>query len=463
MPFPEDNNSQVTVKDLGVLEADEKGLGIITPDHSTCLKVPSVPYPDGGLRAWGVVLGGFLAQFCSYGRVSCLQRCGLGDVNPAISFICSFGVYQDFYTRIYMTEHSPSAISWIGSVASFLTISTGLVGGRLYDKGYCMHLLYGGTFLMMLSFFMLSFVKPNQYYAVFLTQGIGMGIGGGMTYVPSFAIVAQYFDKKRTMAMSIITAGVCLGSALLPFMINQLLAKPSLSFAFVTRIVTGFMTILLIVACILMRPRLPPSEKHANVADCLKRFSRDWAYIALIIGFTCFALGFFFPMFYLQLAAITHGLNETFAFYSLVILNGCGFIARILCGIIARKVSVINLAIGSAVVCGCITFAFVDIGSPASVVLVGVFYGSSAGIYAGTMAALVSLLTDNEAELGLRLGIAFAVSGLGELIGPPVTGALLTSEYHWWRPAVFAGVLVLAAAGCFTTVKLMARNRLQLV
>ncbi|KAJ3569472.1 hypothetical protein NP233_g5027 [Leucocoprinus birnbaumii] len=459
-PITEKDGSQVTIKHLDVLDAKEQGLNEVASDSDTSLKDNNpITYPDGGLRAWGVVFGGSvaMASYALSGPTKVYSRGRLGTSTLTRT--------TDYYTRIYMTEHSPSAISWVGSVASFLTISTGLVGGRLYDRGYCMHLLYGGTLLMILSLFMLSFVEPNQYYAVFLAQGIGMGIGGGMTYVPSFGIVSQYFDKKRTVAMSIITAGVCLGSALLPLMINQLLEKPSLNFASVSRIVAGFMTTVLIVACILMRSRLPPSEKHANLADCLKRFSRDRAYIALITGYTCFALGFFFPMFYLQLAATTHGVDETFAFYShetkLVILNGAGFMARLFCGVIARKVSIINLAIGSAVVCGCTTFAFMDISSVTSVVFIGVLYGSAAGIYAGTMAALTSLLTDNEAELGLRLGIAFAVSGLGELTGPPITGALLTSDYLWWRPAIFGGVLVLAAAGCFMTVKYIAKDRIK--
>ena len=31
---------------------------------------------------------------------------------------------------------------------------------------------------------------------------------------------------------------------------------------------------------------------------------------------TFFAMGFYFPLFYIQLDALTHGLNETFSFYS---------------------------------------------------------------------------------------------------------------------------------------------------
>lgn len=29
-----------------------------------------------------------------------------------------------------------------------------------------------------------------------------------------------------------------------------------------------------------------------------------------------FTMGFYFPLFYLQLDAVTHGINETFSFYS---------------------------------------------------------------------------------------------------------------------------------------------------
>ncbi|KAJ3564878.1 hypothetical protein NP233_g8001 [Leucocoprinus birnbaumii] len=299
----------------------------------------SEDFPEGGLRAWGVVLGGFLTQFCTYG--------------------------------IYMQEHSASTISWIGSVDSFLTISTGLVCGRLYDKGYWMFLLYGGSFLMSVSLFMLSFVQPDQFFGAFLCQGVGVGLGGGMIYVPSFALISHWFNKRRDLAMPLTTAGVSLGSIVTPIMVNQLLSKPSLTFATATRLHATLMTGVLLIACVLMRPRLPFSTKHAKLLESLKRFMRDWAYILTAVGLGLFGMGFFFPLFYLQLAAITHGLDEKFAFYS--------------------------------------------IGSVGSIVSVGILFGAFSGIYVGTMAPLVALLTDVPSELGMRLGIAFAISGIGEV------------------------------------------------
>ncbi|KAF7782749.1 hypothetical protein Agabi119p4_2125 [Agaricus bisporus var. burnettii] len=422
--------------------SDEKSLQV-DASYPIVADTDTTTYPDGGLRAWSVVLGG-MSTFCSYG------------------YICAFGVYQDYYTRVYMTAHSASTISWIGAVDSFLTISTGLVVGRLFDRGYCLHLLYGGSLLEALSLFMLSFVKPNQFYGAFLCQGIGVGLGGGMTYVPSLAILSHYFEKKRSLAMSVATAGVSLGSMIIPILVNNLFARPNLDFATVTRITAAFMTAIMFLACVLLKPRLPPPKTHANLKNCLKRFSKDWAYIALTAGYTFFALGFFFPIFYLQLAAITHGLSENLAFYSLVILNGSGFVARLLTGLISQWAGVDNLAIIAAIVCGSVTFAFVSIGSVASVIIVAILYGFFSGVYIGTMAPLGTLLTDNMAELGLRLGVAFAVSGLGELAGPPIMGALLTGKYLWWRPAVTSGLIVLAAGASFIVVKVIIRHRTKL-
>lgn len=105
-----------------------------------------------------------------------------------------------------------------------------------------------------------------------------------MIYVPSLAIVSHYFVKKRTMVMSIITAGASLGSVINPILMNNLLGKTNLGFATATRINAGFITGILAVSCVLMKPRLEPPKKHANLGACLRKFSKDWAYIAMTAG-----------------------------------------------------------------------------------------------------------------------------------------------------------------------------------
>ena len=51
-------------------------------------------------------------------------------------YINAFGVYQDYYTLHYITNKSPSDISWIGSFQLFMMYAPGLFVGRAFDAGY---------------------------------------------------------------------------------------------------------------------------------------------------------------------------------------------------------------------------------------------------------------------------------------------------------------------------------------
>ncbi|KAF5344396.1 hypothetical protein D9756_011351 [Leucocoprinus leucothites] len=426
-------------------EDPEKGLdNSVADEGENSIIKPSIDrtaHPDGGLRAWGVVLGAFFIQFCSYGYI-----------------FFSYCLMTDYYTRIYMTAYSASSIAWIGSVSPFLLFAIGLFVGRLYDRGYCMHLVYGGALLISLSLFMLSLIKHNQYYGAFLCQGVGVGLGGGMIYLPSLVIVSQYFDKKRAVAMPIVTAGASLGAVVSPIMLNSLLQRPNMTFAIVSSIYASLITAILILACYLMKPRFAPPKSYANYSESLRRFSRDTAFVTVTIGLALFGLGVLFPLFFLQLAAIENGLSKEFAFYSLVILNGCGFFGRIACAFLTRRIGVDTLAMVSIVVCGGVVFAFMAIRSVLSVVFVGVVFGFFWGIFVATCSPLVAMLTDNMEEIGLRLGTAFAFAGLAELIGPPIMGALRSGN-HWWRPAVFSGTLLIATGACILAVRIISRRR----
>jgi MFS family permease len=164
-----------------------------------------------------------------------------------------------------------------------------------------MVLLYAGAFLTSLSLFMLSLVRKDHYFEVglghktilfqltcghqaLICQGIGLGFGAGLLYVPSSAIVSQYFYRRRGFVMPIVSSGVPLGSVVTPILINGLLKKPNLTFAFVIRINAGFVSSILVLACWLIRPRLSPPKKHANLASCTKRFLKDGAYVTMIAG-----------------------------------------------------------------------------------------------------------------------------------------------------------------------------------
>jgi hypothetical protein len=54
---------------------------------------------------------------------------------------------------------------------------------------------------------MLSLAKPHQYYQIFLAQGIGMGIGMGLLFLPAISVTSHYFRQRRVAAMGVVLSG----------------------------------------------------------------------------------------------------------------------------------------------------------------------------------------------------------------------------------------------------------------
>ena len=54
---------------------------------------------------------------------------------------------------------------------------------------------------------MLSLTRTQQYYQVFLSQAIGMGIGMGLVIVPAVSLPSQYFRRRRMLVMGLVYAG----------------------------------------------------------------------------------------------------------------------------------------------------------------------------------------------------------------------------------------------------------------
>ncbi|KAH7929027.1 MFS general substrate transporter [Leucogyrophana mollusca] len=389
----------------------------------------AIDFPEGGLEGWATVLGAsFLVQFCSYG------------------YTVSFGVYQDYYTQVHLTNESASAISWIGSVNSFLFEVIGLAAGRLYDRGYFYHLMIGGSFLQSLSVFMLSLTKPGQYYQIFLCQGVLSGCASGILFIPSVAVVSHYFEKRRALAMTLVSSGVCFGSVIHPIMLNNTLNNSTLGFGNSVRISAGFTSGLLVIACLLMRTRIPPPKSTANYLRTAKKCYHDSAYVLGVAGFTVFLVAYYYPLFYLQLESSTYGLDKTFSFYSLVIMNAASFVGELITGFLSDRFGAANMVVASTFGVSALMFVMIGTRTIASVTIFGILYGFVAGIFLALWGPIFTALTPDLSELGVRMGVACAIMAFGGLIGTPISGAILTDKFVWWRAAVFNGVV--AFTGC---------------
>ncbi|KAH9910500.1 MFS general substrate transporter [Epithele typhae] len=375
----------------------------------------------------------------------------------------SFGVYQDYYNRVYLSNTSSSTISWIGSISAFLLVLLGIPVGHLYDRGYFYHLLYGGCRSLIL--YLYAFPRPARcllpgmrttdshspprltlHPQIFLVQGLGVGIGAGMVYIPSMAVVSQYFHRRRALAMTLVAGGASLAPVVNPIMLNNTLDR--LGFATATRANAALNTGLLLVGCALTRLRCVPVAEEGG--------GSGWRAMWTI---SVFIVDFYFPLFYIQLDAIQHGLSPQFSFYALVILNGCSFAGRLLSGALAHYAGVGRVVTASAVACAVLVFGMIGLHTVASVVAIASIYGFFAGAYIALLGPFLVSMAGSMSETGLRLGIAWCMSGFGSLIGTPIEGALLTGEYVWWRPAVFSGVVGMFGVGCLVAATVLMHRR----
>jgi MFS family permease len=111
----------------------------------------------------------------------------------------------------------------------------GVLTGPAYDAGYFRGLVATGAFLIPFGFMMLSLCR--EYWQVLLAQAFVIGLGNGCLFVPSVAILPQYFTTHKALANGIAASGSSIGGVIYPVVFRQL--YPRIGFAWTVRVM-GF-------------------------------------------------------------------------------------------------------------------------------------------------------------------------------------------------------------------------------
>ncbi|OWY41322.1 hypothetical protein AA0120_g7090 [Alternaria tenuissima] len=335
------------------------------------------PPPDGGLHAWLKVFGGFMIYINIWG------------------FTLTYGAFQTYYRTTLLPSSSPSAISWIGTVQAWLLIVIGVLSGPLFDLGYFRSMLLVGNVLVVLGIMMLSL--STKYWQVFLSQGLCMGLGAGLLYIPSLAMVGVWFSKKRAVALGIVMSGIAVGGVIYIIMFDHLVRTAG--FPWAIRAI-GFVAL---AAALLSIPALLSGSawlKHKRKRRAL--FDKTALHDRLFLIFTACSfstfLGYIVPYFYIPTYARERlGSNESTALYMLVLAIAGSFFGRLVSGVLAHFLGAI------------VTWALC-------------FF--SAALVTVPSAAFANI-TPDLSRLGTRLGMSWSVSSIASLIGAPIAGALL--------------------------------------
>ncbi|KAI8259523.1 hypothetical protein K4K58_002581 [Colletotrichum sp. SAR11_239] len=215
------------------------------------------PPPDGGLQAWTQALMAHLVVVNTWGTIN------------------SFGIFQTFY-RDYLSRPA-SDISWIGSMQVFFLFVAGVFTGRLTDAGYFRTVFGIGSALVVLGSLTASFA--TEYWQLFLSQGLCIGLGMGGLFCPVMAVLSTYFKRRRNLAIGIAISGSATGGMIYPVMARQLL--PKIGFGWTMRVMALVQLVTLLVANIFMRSRLRPRRAGSLVE--LSAF-KEKPYLLFTIG-----------------------------------------------------------------------------------------------------------------------------------------------------------------------------------
>ena len=401
-------------------------------------QAPAAPVPDGGWEAWLVVFGAMVSMVHTWGLIS------------------SFGVFQTYYETQLLAGRSSSDISWIGSVQAALMLRGGLFVGPLADAGFFRELVLAGTFLICFGMFMTSLC--TRYYQVLLAQGVCVGLGCAALFLPSVAILSQWFARRRALALGVQSVGSPVAGIVLPIIFGRL--QPTIGFGWTTRVIAFILAGLSISPVVFVKPRVPRSAHTRAFYD--STYFKDLPMLLFSAASFFSFLGLYVPFFYLQLYGISYRVSsDEFSPYFVTLLNVGSICGRLVTNYIAVFVEAPTVLIFVLVISAALALAWLGISNFGGLVAFALLYGAFSGGGVTMLPSAVVPYCPDPSRLGTRMGMNFMGAGVSVLIGTPIGGAILRhgGKSAWKGIIAYTGVMIAMGAILFTISYWLLRRR----
>jgi MFS family permease len=329
----------------------------------------------------------------------------------------------------------------------------GVISGPFFDAGYFYALLPIGSLLVWFGMLMTSF--STKYYQIMLSQGICVGIGTGCLFVPSVALLPQYFKNRRALANGLAASGSSIGGVLYPIVFHQLQGK--IGFPWATRVVSFMVLVTCAISISIMRLRFQPQDKRALLLlSAFREPQYTFFCLSCFLGF----LGFYNFLVYVQPYAIqTKIVDDNLGFYLVAILNAASTLGRIVPNLLADHTGSLNMLIPALTVTTTLAYCWIAISSTAGIITLSVLYGFFSGGFVSLVPVVMMTITTDFREFGTRLGMCFALESIALLIGTPVGGAILNSTGSYLGVQLFCGSCLAACAMVLLIVRFLRSGR----
>lgn len=188
-----------------------------------------------------------------------------------------------------------------------------------------------GVLVQALGWILASFTK--QIWQLYLAQGVLIGSGLGFIFIPSIAVLSQWFSKKRSLANGISAAGSGIGGVIWAFATRALI--DNLGIAWTLRI-TGIVTCVVnLTATSLLKHRNNHVKPTQNGFDWRLALRLDVA-LLLAWGFLL-SFGYVAILFSIPDYCTSVGMSKSQAATAMAMLNLGTALGRPLIGVISDK------------------------------------------------------------------------------------------------------------------------------
>lgn len=346
----------------------------------------------------------------------------MAGVAFAVGFIVfgvvySFGVFlEPIMADLGSSRAATTALYAIASSAFyFLGPATGSVGDKLGPRAIT------GLGALVMGGGLAATAFVTDISIAYLTYGLGVGIGAACAYVPTFAVVGGWFERRRTRALSIAATGTGLGMLALPPLCATIIERFGWRAAVLA--LAGISGAVLVVSALLVRPAPPRSSAQAN--EDLGTTLRSKAFVQIYMSWTFGTIALFVPLVFLPAFAVARGADPVAASLLISIVGGASVLGRLGIGFAVAGRTLL-LYKGSIFAMAASYVVWLLLPSYGWLVVFAAMLGIAYGVRIALVApVLIGLFGVN--RLGGLLGTFFTATGIAGLAAP--TAANLAVDY----------------------------------
>ncbi|KAF5676483.1 monocarboxylate transporter 2 [Fusarium circinatum] len=394
---------------------------------------------DGGIAAWRLLGAAFVFETLLWG------------------FPLSFGVFQDYYSRIPAFASSPY-IGVVGTIASGL----GYIGAPFIMPFIQKHqrwrrqMIWVGWPICIGGLVAGSFA--NTLGTLILTQGVAYGIGFLILYYPILMMVNEYWIARRGMAYGLLCGASGVSGAVMPFVVQALLS--TYGYQTTLRAVAVGLAVLTGPLIPFLDGRLPPSA-HVNTPKTNWSFFKSPLFWLYSISNLFQGFGYFFPSLYLPSFATSLDLGARSGPILLAVMSVSQVAGQFVFGYLSdRKLPLDILACSSTLVAAVTTLTIWRL-ADSFPVLIGftIMYGFFGAGFTAIWARMSTTITDDATAGPIVFGLLNFGKGVGNVLAGAIGGllvykssalqhsssaeSLIPSSYQW--VIIFTGCCMFAS------------------